>query len=135
IATMLPLHCIQWVTAPFSTPFRIPFFILFLKLISWRFPMSDDIPSSPSDRRRFLKTGIAAAGVAGLAPLVGNEAVAAVPEPSPLAGKPNILIIMIDEARYPPPYESDALAQFRKTYLSTQEALRQNGIEFQRHYA
>lgn len=96
--------------------------------------MFDDKPPSSSDRRRFLKTGIAAAGVAGLGPLA-REATAAVPGPSPLAGKPNILIIMIDEARYPPPYESDALAQFRKTYLSTEDALRQNGIEFKRHYA
>lgn len=97
--------------------------------------MSSDSSSSNSDRRRFLKTSIAAAGVAGLGPLVGSEAAAAVPAPSPLAGKPNVLIIMIDEARYPPPYESDGLAQFRKTYLSTQQALREHGIEFQRHYA
>lgn len=96
--------------------------------------MPNDTPSS-SNRRRFLKTGIAAAGVAGLGPLAISEAAAAVSEPSALAGKPNILIIMIDEARYPPPYESKALAQFRKTYLSTEEALRQNGMEFQRHYA
>lgn len=96
--------------------------------------MPNDTPSS-ADRRRFLKTSIAAAGVAGLGPMGISKAAAAVPEPSALAGKPNILIIMIDEARYPPPYESDALAQFRKTYLSTEEALRQNGIEFKRHYA
>jgi len=99
------------------------------------FPMSDDKPSSVTDRRRFLKTGVAAAGLAGLAPLASREVAAAVPEPSPLAGKPNILIIMIDEARYPPPYESDALTEFRRTYLSTQEALRHSGMEFQRHYA
>ncbi|MDO9519413.1 MAG: sulfatase-like hydrolase/transferase [Pseudohongiella sp.] len=97
--------------------------------------MSQDTPPLSSDRRRFLKTSIAAAGVAGLSPLVISEAAAAAPKTSPLAGKPNILIIMIDEARYPPPYESDALTRFRKTYLSTQEALRQNGVEFERHYA
>lgn len=100
--------------------------------------MSDDTPSSTSARRRFLKTGIAAAGaagVAGLGPLASSEAAAAVPGPSPLAGKPNILIIMIDEARYPPPYESNALREFRKTHLSTQQALRNSGIEFERHYA
>ncbi|MDO9519415.1 MAG: sulfatase-like hydrolase/transferase [Pseudohongiella sp.] len=97
--------------------------------------MSNNSPPSSTDRRRFLKTGIAAAGVAGLGPLAISGAAAATPVPSPLAGKPNILIIMIDEARYPPPYESEALARFRKTFLSTEEALRQTGIEFQRHYA
>ncbi|HWK53610.1 MAG TPA: sulfatase-like hydrolase/transferase [Hyphomicrobiales bacterium] len=97
--------------------------------------MSDDTPPI-NDRRRFLKTSVAAAGLAGLSQLGSTEAAAA-PAPggaSPLSGKPNILIIMTDEQRFPPPYESATLAEFRKTYLRAQEELRQNGIEFKRHY-
>ena len=30
------------------------------------------------------------------------------------ATTPNILIIMTDEERYPPPYETEALARFRR---------------------
>jgi choline-sulfatase len=49
--------------------------------------------------------------------------------------RPNILILMVDEQRYPPVYESPALRHFRRTYLLTQEQLRQRGVEFHRHYA
>jgi choline-sulfatase len=42
---------------------------------------------------------------------------------------------MVDEQRYPPIYESPALQHFRRTYLLTQEKLRQHGVEFHRHYA
>lgn len=94
--------------------------------------MPDDNPSA-INRRNFLKTSVTAASLAGLGSL-GSSAAAATPGTSALRGKPNILIIMTDEERYPPPYESAELAHFRKTYLKTRETLRRTGIEFQRHY-
>jgi len=42
---------------------------------------------------------------------------------------------MCDEMRIPPIYESQATKAFRQQYLQTQNSLRQNGIDFQRHYA
>jgi arylsulfatase A-like enzyme len=49
--------------------------------------------------------------------------------------KPNILLIMTDEERYPPPYESQAVTSFRKTQLTARESIRSSGVEFHRHYA
>ena len=49
--------------------------------------------------------------------------------------QPNVLVFMVDEMRYPTVYESSELKNFRSQYLVTQELLRQNGLEFQRHYA
>lgn len=52
-----------------------------------------------------------------------------------LGRRPNILILMCDEMRYPTVYETEELARFRVEYLKTQDLLRRNGVEFQRHYA
>ncbi len=49
--------------------------------------------------------------------------------------RPNILFIMTDEERYPPPYESEAVRSFRLAHLPARESLRQRGVEFHRHYA
>ena len=48
---------------------------------------------------------------------------------------PNVLLIMTDEERYPPPYETDAVARFRREQLGARESLRAGGLEFHRHYA
>jgi arylsulfatase A-like enzyme len=48
---------------------------------------------------------------------------------------PNILLIMTDEERYPPPYESEAVKSFRKSHLTARESIRSAGVEFHRHYA
>jgi len=48
---------------------------------------------------------------------------------------PNILLIMTDEERYPPPYETDGVRRFRREWLSARESLREGGLEFHRHYA
>jgi choline-sulfatase len=98
--------------------------------------------SKPS-RRSFLQTSLLTA--AGLTTLGATRSVRAqsdaepgdvIPggEPPPTHGL-NVLVLMVDEQRYPTVYESAALAQFRADYLVTQEMLRQNGVEFQRHYA
>ena len=49
--------------------------------------------------------------------------------------RPNVLLIMTDEERYPPPYETDAMRTFRKNHLSARESVREGGLEFHRHYA
>ena len=48
---------------------------------------------------------------------------------------PNILLIMTDEERYPPPYENEAVAAFRRDHLPARESLRDGGLELHRHYA
>src|SRR5690242_16539237 len=48
--------------------------------------------------------------------------------------KPNFLIIMVDQERYPPVYETPEIKTWRKKYLKTQELLRKNCVEFRRHY-
>lgn len=48
---------------------------------------------------------------------------------------PNVLLIMTDEERYPPPYERDAMDGFRRSQLSARERLRDGGVELHRHYA
>ena len=49
--------------------------------------------------------------------------------------QPNILLIMTDEERYPPPYEPEAVKPFRKSQLTARESIRSRGLEFHRHYA
>ncbi len=49
--------------------------------------------------------------------------------------RPNILLIMTDEERYPPPYETDSVRAFRNSQLTARESIRARGIEFHRHYA
>lgn len=57
------------------------------------------------------------------------------PQPPRFPQRPNFLILMVDEERFPPVYESQELREWRKKNLITQELLRENGIEFMRHYA
>ena len=49
--------------------------------------------------------------------------------------RPNVLLIMTDEERYPPPYEPDSVRSFRKSQLTARESIRARGLEFHRHYA
>ncbi|MFO7590136.1 MAG: sulfatase-like hydrolase/transferase [Acidimicrobiia bacterium] len=51
------------------------------------------------------------------------------------SSSPNILLIMTDQERYPPPYEGEAVAKFRKEQFPARESLRDGGLEFHRHYA
>ena len=96
-------------------------------------------PTSPAlSRRHFLQgTGLTAAGVFGL--LQGHPAhgapAASGASPRALRSRPNFLILMVDEMRYPPIYESASTKAFRQQYLLTQNLLRQHGVEFHRHYA
>ena len=47
---------------------------------------------------------------------------------------PNVLLIMTDEERYPPPYETATVAEFRRTQLGARERIRDGGLELHRHY-
>ena len=49
-------------------------------------------------------------------------------------GRPNFLIIMVDEERYPPVYETPEIRAWRTTNLPAQALLRRHGLEFKRHY-
>jgi arylsulfatase A-like enzyme len=49
--------------------------------------------------------------------------------------EPNILWIMTDEERYPPPYENDDVKKFRREQLTARESIRDGAVEFHRHYA
>ena len=49
--------------------------------------------------------------------------------------RPNVLVIMTDEERYPPVYENEDIARFRREQLPGQQALRARSVEFHRHYA
>jgi len=54
---------------------------------------------------------------------------------NPFAGaRPNFLIIMVDQQRYPVVYESPELTSWRKTYLKAYETLKAGGLEFKNHY-
>ncbi|HEX6311995.1 MAG TPA: sulfatase-like hydrolase/transferase [Acidimicrobiia bacterium] len=48
--------------------------------------------------------------------------------------RPNVLLIMTDEERYPPPYEVEALAAFRRRELPARQRLRERSRELHRHY-
>lgn len=49
--------------------------------------------------------------------------------------RPNFLILMVDEERYPPVYETPEIKAWRKKNLLTQELLRDHALEFKHHYA
>ncbi len=48
--------------------------------------------------------------------------------------QPNILLVMTDQLRYPPRYESDEVRAFRREQFTGEESLRTSGISFLRHY-
>lgn len=52
-----------------------------------------------------------------------------------MPARPNILVIMTDEERYPPVYETPEIRRYRATQLPGQQALRARATEFHRHYA
>src|SRR5512139_1734356 len=93
-------------------------------------------------RRDFVKcAGAAVAATASLAFPSASEAAAPQPELhdrrfGPMRDRqPNFLIILCDQMRFPPVYESETLKAFRLDHLKTQNLLRENGVEFTRHYA
>ena len=53
----------------------------------------------------------------------------------PPMDQPNILLIMTDEERYPPPYETRGRGVLPPSQLPARESLRSRGLELHRHYA
>ncbi len=51
-----------------------------------------------------------------------------------MSAQPNVLVILTDQLRCPPPYESEELAAWRREHTPGQERLRSTGISFTRHY-
>ena len=51
-----------------------------------------------------------------------------------MSRRPNVLVILTDQQRYPPPYESEELAEYRREHLPGLERLRQDGVSFRHHY-
>jgi arylsulfatase A-like enzyme len=47
---------------------------------------------------------------------------------------PNVLVIMTDEERYPPPYETAEVTRFRREQMPARERIRDGGVELHRHY-
>ena len=50
------------------------------------------------------------------------------------AERPNILLIMCDQLRYPPVYEPEEVRRFRRDELCGEERLRRSGVSFGSHY-
>jgi arylsulfatase A-like enzyme len=100
--------------------------------------MASDTNSGLSRRRLLQAAGVAAGAVAVGASTAGSAGAAAKRRPfSPrgrLRKRPNFLIVVVDEQRYAPVYESDALKAWRKTNLPTQEFLRRKAFEFTHHH-
>lgn len=51
-----------------------------------------------------------------------------------LRKRPNILMILVDEERYPPAYEGPAIKAWSKKQLQAHHFLRSHGMEFTNHY-
>lgn len=51
-----------------------------------------------------------------------------------MSKRPNILLFLVDELRYPTVYDSPELLAWMKTNLRAQAALRESGVDFRRHY-
>ena len=89
-------------------------------------------------RREFIKsvglTGAALAGGASVAPSVLGRQVSAAPKPNAPKpnGRPNILVIMVDQLRTPqPPFDQSLMDQAAPTLA----CLRQQSVSFASHYA
>lgn len=51
-----------------------------------------------------------------------------------MSGQPDIVIVMTDEERAIPPYESDALRRWRDEHLAGRRWFDEHGVQFTRHY-
>ena len=100
--------------------------------------MASDTNSGLSRRRLLQAAGAAAAGAAAMGATSTSAAHAAKRRPFTPRGRlrkrPNFLIIVVDEQRYAPVYESEALKAWRKANLPAQEFLRRKAFEFTHHH-
>ena len=100
--------------------------------------MSDETQQGGFSRRQLLQAaGVAAAGMAVVG--ASNSTASAAPRKSfrargRLRRRPNFLIIMMDEQRHAPVYESTELQAWRQANLPGQNFMRRNGFEFTNHH-
>lgn len=59
---------------------------------------------------------------------LGGEAMYGIP------ARPNILLMLVDEERYPPVYENPEIREWRLRSFAAQRQLRAHALEFHRHY-
>ena len=104
--------------------------------------MSEKTENSGLSRRRLLQAA-GVAGVVGAAAVAGSSSASAAARTAPrqpfkprgrLKRRPNFLIVMMDEQRHAPVYESEVLKAWRLANLPTQSRLRRNGFEFTNHH-
>ncbi|OPA76240.1 arylsulfatase [Paenibacillus selenitireducens] len=57
-----------------------------------------------------------------------------IPQVSRSLERPNFLVFLVDEERYPPVYENVEIKEWRKQNLVAQQLLRSHSVEFHRHY-
>jgi choline-sulfatase len=101
--------------------------------------MAHETDSTPSlSRRRLLQAaGIAGVAATGLAASGSPATAAEMTRFRPrgrLRRRPNFLVVMMDEQRYAPFYESPELQAWRLANLSSQNFLRRNSFEFTHHH-
>ncbi len=84
------------------------------------------------------QTDLPGAGSAALAGGGDGAARAAAPLPftprGPLGRRPNFLVVIVDQMRYPPVYESQELRAWRAGNLPSLNSLKTNGLEFTNHH-
>jgi arylsulfatase A-like enzyme len=51
-----------------------------------------------------------------------------------MSRRPNVLVVLTDQLRYPPEYESEELANYRREQMPGQHSLREAGVSFRHHY-
>lgn len=86
-------------------------------------------------RRQLLQGAGAIAASGGLIQGALPAAQAAPPQVhGNLKRRPNFLVILADEYRYPPVYESPSTQEYRREHYVAEETLRQDGVECDNHY-
>lgn len=91
-------------------------------------------------RRRFIQGLGGAAAAVGATQVGASEAAAAGARSRPfrargrLRRRPNFLVILTDQLRFPPVYESAALADYRARRYTAERSLREHALEFTNHY-
>ena len=54
---------------------------------------------------------------------------------SELPKRPNVLVILTDQQRFPTPYEPDGLRQWRRDEFAAERTLHDTGVTFTKHYS
>lgn len=97
-----------------------------------------DVGRSDLSRRRLLQAagiaGVAATGMAATTPAASATPAMPFKPRGRLRRRPNFLIVMMDEQRYAPFYETAELQAWRLQNLTAQNFLRRSAFEFTQHH-